>query len=63
VIPEIDIWRVATLMVKPYADEARANSDRRAEELAAIRDHAGVAVWYRITNAIEQLTDTTGPLH
>ena len=33
VIPEIEIWRVAVLMVNRYADEAGANSFRRAEEL------------------------------
>jgi len=33
VIQEIDIWRVAMLMVKRYADNAEANADRRADEL------------------------------
>jgi hypothetical protein len=56
VIPELDIWRIANLMNKRYADKAKANSDRRAEELAGIGDHAGVAVWHRIADAIEQLT-------
>jgi hypothetical protein len=74
VIREIEIWRVAVLMVNRYADEAEANSFRRAEELrpkgesrrsapklAAEGDHAGAAIWRRVTIAIEQLTDTTGP--
>jgi hypothetical protein len=73
VIREIEIWRVAVLMVNRYADEAEANSFMRAEELrpkrefrrsapklAAEGDHAGAAIWRRITVAIEQLTDTTG---
>ena len=61
-IPEIEIWRVAVLMVSRYADEAEVNSFVRAEELAlaAEGDHAGAAIWRRITVAIEQLTDTTG---
>ena len=63
VILEIDIWRVAVLMVNRYADEAKANSDRRAAELATDGDHAGAAIWRRVTVAIEQLTDTTGPPH
>ena len=33
VIREIEIWRVAVLMVNGYADEAEANSFQRAEEL------------------------------
>jgi hypothetical protein len=41
VIREIEIWRVAVLMVNRYADEAEANSFLRAEELASEGDHAG----------------------
>jgi hypothetical protein len=62
-IREIEIWRVAVLMVKRYADDAEANSCRRAEQLAAGGDHSSAAIWRRITVAIEQLTDTTGPLN
>ena len=32
-IREIDIWRVAVLMVNQYDDEAKANTDRRAADL------------------------------
>jgi hypothetical protein len=63
VIREIEIWRVAVLMVNRYADEAEANSFMRTMELAAEGDHAGAAMWRRVTVAIEQLTDTTGPLN
>jgi hypothetical protein len=62
VIQEIDIWRVAVL-VNRYADDAEANADRRADELETEGDHTGAAIWRRVTVAIEQLTDTTGPLH
>ena len=50
-------------MVNRYADEAKANSDRRAAELVTDGDHAGAAIWRRVTFVIEQLIDTTGPLH
>ena len=63
VIREIEIWRVAMLMVNRYAEGAGANSFQRAEQLAAEGDHAGVAIWRRITGAIEQLTDATGLLN
>ena len=60
-IREIEIWRVAVLiMVNRYADEAEAKSFQRAEKLAAEADHAGAAIWRWVTAAIEQLTDTTG---
>jgi len=63
VIQEIDIWRVAVLMVKRYAEDAEANADRRADELETEGDRAGAAIWRRVTVAIEQLTDTTGLPH
>ena len=63
VIPEIDIWRVAVRMVNRYADYATVNSLRRVAELTVEGDHAGAAIWRRITLAIEQLTDTTAPLN
>jgi len=43
VIPEIDIWRVANLMLKRYGDTALVESARRADELATAGDIAGVA--------------------
>jgi hypothetical protein len=44
---------------------ALVESARRADELAAAGDTAGVAVWSRIINAVDQLANTTppGPLH
>jgi hypothetical protein len=76
VMREIDIWRVAVLMVNCYADAAEAKADRCADELRpkgetrrsapkleTEGDHTGAAIWRRVTVAIERLTDTTGPPH
>jgi hypothetical protein len=65
VIPEIDIWRAANLMLKRYGDKALEESAARAEELAAQDDYNGAAVWRRITGAVGQLANQTpaGPLH
>jgi hypothetical protein len=63
VIREIEIWSVAVMMINRYADEAKLNSLRRAAELTVDGDHVGAAIWRRITVAVEQLTDTTGPLN
>jgi hypothetical protein len=60
VIQEIDIWRVANLMLKRYGDEA-------AEVVSAITgrsacpegDTADAAVWRRVTDAIGQLVHDT----
>jgi len=64
-ILEIDIWRVACLMLKRYGDEADIESAIRAEEPAEAGDWAGGAIWRRIIDAIGQLENTTppGPLH
>jgi len=65
VIPEIDIWRAASLMLKRYGDKALEQSATRADELAAHGDHDGADTWRRITSAVVQLANTTppGPLH
>ena len=64
-IPEIDIWRVANLMLTRYGDATTAESAKRADELAADGDLAGVATWLRVIDAIRQLAITTalGPVH
>ena len=64
-IPEIDIWRVANLMLKRYGDEADIESAIRAEELTEAGDHNGAAVWLRVIDAVAQLLNTTppGPVH
>jgi hypothetical protein len=65
VIPEIDIWRVANLMLMHYGDEAEAESAIRSAEIAEAGDSVGAAVWLRVTDAIGQLENNTppGPLH
>ena len=64
-VPEIDTWRAAMLMLKRYGENAHMESAARADELAADGDHDGAAVWRRITGAVAQLASTTpsGPVH
>jgi hypothetical protein len=64
-IPEIDIWRAASLMLKRYGEKALEESAARADELFAEHDHDGAAVWRRIIDAVGQLANTTpsGRLH
>jgi hypothetical protein len=54
-IPEIDIWRVANLMIKRYGDEAAAESAKRTDELATDGDAVGAAIRNRGIDVIEQL--------
>jgi len=65
VIPEIDIWRAAQLMIKRYGDGALEESAARADQLAAGDDQNGAATWRRIASAVVQLANMTppGPVH
>jgi hypothetical protein len=60
-IPEIDIWRAAQLMIKRYGDEALAESASRADELASAGNDDGAAIWRRIMAAVTQLANKTPP--
>ncbi len=62
VIPEIDIWRAANLMLKRNGEQAPEES---ADELAAQDDYNGQAIWRRIAEAVGRLGNMTpsGPLH
>lgn len=64
-IPEIDIWRSARVMMKRYGDQAAKEADQRAGELIETGDQDGAAVWRRIHDAILQWEDTgrEGPAH
>ena len=46
-IPDIDIWRAAQLMLKLYGDNALEQSAARANELALVGDDdgAGTGLW------------------
>jgi hypothetical protein len=61
VIPEIDIWGTAHLMLKRYGEKAVEESPTRADELTADGDQDGAVTWRRITDAVLQLANTTPP--
>jgi hypothetical protein len=64
VIPEIDIWRAATLMLKRYGEKAleQHHARRRARGRRRSRRRRHLAPDHR---CVEQLANTTppGPLH
>jgi site-specific recombinase XerC len=57
VIPEIDIWRAANLMLKRYGDKALEESTARADELAAQDDHNGAQCGPQHLAALRRLFD------
>ena len=60
-IPEIDIWRAAQLMLKRYGDQALEESAVRADELALAGDDDGATTWRRIMAVVTQLDNKTPP--
>ena len=61
VIPDIDIWRSALILVKRYGEDAPIEAAKRADELLAEGDMEGAAVWRRILSAVEQLQAEAPP--
>ena len=60
-IPEIDIWRAAQLMLKRYGDQALKESAARATTLTLAGDDDGAATWHRIMAAVAVLANKTPP--
>jgi hypothetical protein len=54
-IPEIDIWRVANLMIKRYGENAEVECVRRADEFAEAGDEGGASVWRRARRGVAEL--------
>ena len=54
-IPDLDVWRAAQLMVKRHGEDAAIRAGMRADELLAEGDTEGAATWRAIIRAIEEL--------
>ena len=57
-IPDLDIWRAAQLIIKRYSAEAPLAAAQRADELFNEGNLDGATVWRRILHAIEELQRT-----
>ena len=57
-IPDIDIWRSANVMLKRYGDDAALEAAKRADELLEAEDIDGCAIWKQIVAAVEDLQRT-----
>ncbi len=54
-VPDLDIYRSANLLVKHHGQDAPIEAAMRADELLEAGDLDGVAVWRRILRAVEEL--------
>ena len=58
-ITDLDIWRVANLLVRRHGEDAATNAARRADKLAGEGLTDGAAVWRRVRCAVEELQRRT----
>ena len=54
-IPDVDIYRSANLLMKRYGPDAPIHAAMRADNMIAKGDLDGFAVWKRILCAVEEL--------
>jgi hypothetical protein len=64
VIPDIDIWRAATLLVRQHGDDAEIVAAQRSDEMLDRGERDGQLVWLRIMRAVAELQAApSGPAH
>lgn len=49
---DIDIYRVAKMMIDQHGDRALLEVLQKVDQLTAKNDKAGVAIWHKISDAI-----------
>ncbi len=54
-IPDLDIYRTANLLVKRHGQDAPIHAAMRADAMLDKGDLDGYAVWKRILRAVEEL--------
>ena len=54
-IPDLDIYRSAQLLVKHHGEDAPIHAAMRADAMLEAGDLDGLAVWRRILRAVKEL--------
>jgi len=55
-VVELNIWRAANILLRDHGYDAPIIAAQRCDKLAQDGDLAGLRVWKRIMDAIEQLS-------
>jgi hypothetical protein len=55
-VVDLDIWRAANMLLRDHGYDAAIIAAQRCDKLMADGDLAGLRVWKRIMDAIEQLS-------
>jgi len=63
-IPDLDIWRAANLLIRQHGADAELEAAKRADLMLERGDLDGQSLWRRIRRAIVELqAPPVGPLH
>ncbi len=54
-VPDLDIWRGANLLVKQHGEDAPIHAAMQADAMLEKGDLGGYAAWKRIVKAVEEL--------
>ncbi len=54
-IPDLDIYRAANVIIRQYGQDAPIHAAMRADAMLEKGDLGGYAVWKRILRAVEEL--------
>ncbi len=57
-IPDLDVYRAASVLTKRYGDDAPVEAAMRIDAMLEAGDLDGRAVWRRILEAMEELLRT-----
>ena len=60
-IPDLDIYRAAKLLIDQHGEDTPIRAAERADELLEDGDTEGAAIWRAIMAAIEELQRDRGP--
>jgi hypothetical protein len=63
VIPELDIYRAANLLIDRHGGDALVEAARMIDRMLELSDPEGRQVWKRIKRAIEQLQAAPTAVH
>ncbi len=60
-IPDLDIYRTANVLVKQHGEDAPIQAAMRADAMLEKGDLEGFAVWKRVVKAVEELQSEERP--
>ena len=60
-IPDLDIYRSANVLVKQHGEDALIQATMRADAMLEAGDLGGYAVWRRVVTAMGRLVESRAP--